>query len=169
MQTDLTDHGAIWIGGFLAILGTSIALAGPILNDLVGKRFRRQKLLRNRYEELTECVAVTLAWFPKLAECRSLDEVNKSYPPPESRRLCVLSMIYFPELKKSATDYHNALIAYYHAAVDCCDQPLIGVASVGALMAKRREERGETQDQIVVLRQRLDDIIEKYAVKYTKA
>ena len=79
-----------------------------------------------------------------------------------------LALLYFPELKNPVADYSNGLILYFHFAVDCFESSGIPAgATIGARMARHPdgENRG---DEVLRLRQRLDDAIEKTARKYTQ-
>jgi hypothetical protein len=159
------DASALWIGGGLALAGTALGLVGSLVAGWLERKNQRDRLLRERYEEMTQAIAATLPWFARLAACRNLDEVRLCPPPAESRRLVILSLVYFPEFKDVVAEYHNELIEHFGNAVDCCADRLVGGASIGAIMAKR----GHKSDGFTHLRQRLDNLVEKYAAKYTKA
>lgn len=163
------DASALWIGGGLALAGTALGLVGSLVSGWLERRNLRHRLLRERYEEFSEVLARTLPWFSQLAACRSFDEIRGCPPPPEAKRLHVLSLIYFPEFKEASADYNNSLIAHFHLAIDCSDHHLLGVATIGAVMAKLAKDGEIKPIDLTIKRQNLDDLVERYAKKYTKA
>jgi hypothetical protein len=162
------DASSLWIGGGLALAGTALGLVGSLVTGWLERKNQRHRLLRERYEELTACIAAIGPWLHRLGSCRSLDEVKQVHPPLELRRMVILSLIYFPELKQAVALYNNACIQHFHRAVDACGHRWDGIASVGAIIAKMMNEKGE-KDTMQELRHILDLEIETHAEKYTKA
>lgn len=169
MPLATSDSASIWIGGCLAIAGTALGLLGSLAAGWLERKNQRHKLLRERYEEFAQCIAATLPWFARLGVCRNLEEVRSCQPPPESRRMILLALVYFPEFKGATGDYHNGLIEHYGFAVDSCGDPLAGLGTVGAIMAKRTADGLLKPADYTKRRQILDNLIEKHADKYTKS
>ena len=114
---------------------------------------------------MADCIAKTLLWFPKLAACSSVSDIRACLPT-EARRMVCLALLYFPELKNEVGDYSNGLTKHYHWTIDCFDPNF--PASAGA-QTVRQPDCKERTNEMTLLRQRLDNAIEKGAKKYTPA
>jgi hypothetical protein len=168
-SAQLTANSNIWLGGVLALAGTVLGIVGSLASGYLERRNQRKRLLRQRYEEMTACIAATKTWLLHLIQCRTLDQVQQCPPVPEVRRLIVLSLLYFPEFKVKTTEYYNFLMEMYRLAVYLSATGSNTEWAVGAKMAKYRQESGRPSDELEKVSEALDDLIEKHAPEYTLA
>lgn len=165
-MADSTNTTALLIGGGLALAGTVVSQIFGLLSGWLDRRNKRRIVHRERFEELADCVAKTLLWFPKIGACRSISDIQAYGPPLESRRMICLAILYFPELKDAVTSYSNGLILYYHHVCDSFHPQIPASAGAQEAMSPDTAERNR---EVVVLRQSLDNALEKVAARYTLA
>lgn len=161
-----TDIIALLVGGGLAIAGTVVSQVFGLLVGFLERRNKRRIVQRERFEELADCVAKTLEWFPKLSQCRSIAEFTNCQPPTDARRMVCLSILYFPELKIAVAEYSNGLARFYQWNVDWFNPKV--PATIGAQSSMAPDAKEENH-RIIVLRQKLDNAIEQAASKYAVA
>jgi hypothetical protein len=155
----------VLIGGAFALAGTVIGAAISIWNSRAERKERRWEHLRARLEEAADLSSKSVEWIIGMGACRTLDELRPYSLPPPTRRLYVLSTLYFPLVESVVSDYHNELIAYYQHA---CDSVGSGLMTVGAEMAKRGTYE-QSSTKLRRLRQKIDDAIAAEMRKRTNA
>jgi hypothetical protein len=84
----------------------------------------------DKRERLEKIVDLISASFGIISGCRSIEDLRRAQPPPEARQATMLAHLYFPDLVPPTQEYLNALIRYYHFAVDCYNSAV--PATVGA-------------------------------------
>jgi hypothetical protein len=154
-MADQSTTVGVLIGGAFALAGTLIGAAISLWNSRAERKERRWEHLRSKLEEAADLSSKSVEWIVGIGACRTLDELRPYSLPPPTRRLYLLSALYFPSAESAVSDYHNELIAYYHLAADSVGS---GVMTVGAEMMKR----GISQDASVKLRrlrQKVDDAL----------
>jgi hypothetical protein len=77
-----------------------------------------------------------------------------------------LAILYFPQLEHSVADYSSGLVTLYHWTIDCYNPKVPASAGAQTAMSPDCKQRNH---QITMLRQNLDDMLEKEARKYTSA
>jgi hypothetical protein len=81
--------------------------------------------------------------------------------------MMVIAMIYFPELRNQTASYYNALMETYRLAVELSFTDPDW--KTGARISKYRVTHNLPENTLQVESEALDDLIEKYAAKYTRA
>jgi hypothetical protein len=162
-MADSTNTTALLIGGGLALAGTVVSQVFGLFSGWLDRRHKRRVIHRERLEELTDCVAKTLLWFPKLSAGRTISDIQEAQPPTEARRMVCLAILYFPQLKNAVADYSNGLAKFYHWTTDCFNPMAPASAGAQAAMSPDCEQRNK---EITMLRQKLDNEIEKEARRY---
>jgi hypothetical protein len=157
---------ALLIGGALALAGTVLSQFFGLWAGWIDNHRRHKALLRERFEELTQCLSNSLYWTSTIGSLRTVKEMHACPPPPETRRMFALTLIYFPELRAPVSDYVHILVEYQIWAVGCADPN--GVEMVGEMMG-RNPVCGQKMAEIRQSRERLDDAIEKAAPNYASA
>jgi len=165
-MADVTSTNGIWIGGILALSGTIVGLIGAFVNSQIERRAKRQQLVREKYEEMAHLISSSLAWYPQLAKCKTLDEIASTPPPLELRKILTLCILYFPEVKNDVVEYWNGMSLFYNWSVDIFSPNMAGL-NLGIQAAMRSENLEKTR-VLTALRQRLENTIEKNAPKYAK-
>lgn len=146
----------IIFGAGIALFGTFLGLLVHVISLFLDYRNRRNVFLREKCEQIAECVSQTIPWFSKVSDCSSIKQVGECLPPLEARRAAVLAMLYFPRLEKPAIEYLNGLVEHH--------QWLIGLSGlnqghpVGVLSAGHPEFE-KMHGKIDDLRRRLDESI----------
>jgi hypothetical protein len=161
-MADPVNITALLIGGGLTLTGTVVGQLTTLFSGWIDRRHKVRILRRERFEELADCVSKSVLWFPKISACRTIEEINANGPPPEARRIMVLALLYFPELRDAAIDYTNGLIKYHGWICDCFSPKVPASAGAQALMVSNQEP----QKAILLLRNNLDHKIEEVARKY---
>ena len=158
----------------IAVISASSAIAGAVISQLVSifrdildKKHKRHILLREKYEELANLVTNSQEWFTSQLGAASLKEL-KSRPPLEARRAMVLSHIYFPLLQSACQAYVNASALFQVTLIN--NHEFVEGVDAGTQAAhKNRAAFEKAADNLQKKRQELDELIIKYACKYTKA
>jgi hypothetical protein len=161
--------GDIWIGGCLALAGTALGIFSSLAAGHFDRKNRRDRLVRKRFEELAQLLDVAKTYLLRLNQCHTFDEVAKEHPPAEVRRIVVLSLIYFPEFKVKAIEYHNFIMETYRLAVSLSPAEKKEGWPIGARLAKHWQDIDQPRDKLQKVSEALDDLIERYAEKYTLA
>ncbi len=158
-----TNITSLLIGGSLTLTGIVVSQALGLLSGLLDRRNHRDVRQRDRLEKLSDSVSETLAWFPILSKCHTIEDVSLTHPPPQARQVAMLAHLYFPSLVEPARNYVNGLIRYYCWATHCFQSGF--PANLGAQVAMNPES--EMYDhEIVLIRQTLDDAIAEEAKLY---
>lgn len=155
------------IGGGLALSGTIVSQIFGLLSGHIQRRHERDIRQRERLERLADAVGESLLWLHEISKWNTIEDIQSQPPPPAARRAVILSAIYFPALFEPAADYANALLAYYHLAIDCFEPGR--QASVGAqivLFVQSHPEAQKICDDVLHFRTVLDEAIAKEAKKY---
>lgn len=109
-----------------AVFGVAASQLGGIVRSVFDKRKERSELLRTKLEELTDNLHKSPEWFDLLLRSLPVNDVPRktsnadlqSLPLPiESRRVYVLSLLYFPALRKDAQSLLNSAYSFHSLVV----------------------------------------------------
>ncbi|MDQ8196369.1 hypothetical protein QEH59_18205 [Coraliomargarita sp. SDUM461004] len=150
-----------------ALIGVLIGSGLHFLGLVFDRKWKREQKLAERFEELTDLVSETLIWSQSVGNAKNLKELSSRTTSKEARRMVSLCMIYFRELEKPAKDYANCLISYFDILARSFDPAI--PHTVGAQAVKHNEKAYmECADEIMNLRNDLEDLIKKHSKKYAK-
>jgi len=167
---DKVSLTAVLLGGALALAGTVTSQVFGLLSGFIDRRHQRDLRQRERLEKIVDLVSASLAWFQRLPNCRTIEDLRTAQPPPEARQAVMLAHLYFPSLVAPAANYLNGLIRYYHFATACFQNEHPG--TLGAKMvivASSNPVAKQSEQEPLMLRQALDDAIAEEAKRYYHA
>ena len=172
-MADTSNTTVILVGAFAlagTVVGQAFSLISGLITGRVDRRHKREVAQKERLEKMVDDITVTLAWFPALTKCRTLEEITSAPPPPEARHAAMLASLYFPSLVDPARDYVNGLVRYYEFATGCFQSGVPATLGAQKAMAvSRNSSLTEREQEPLILRQRLDDAIAAEAKKYSHA
>ncbi len=151
---DTTLFGAL-IAGVSGLIGTGVGAGITFWNAHAERKEKRREFLRTRLEELADLNSKSIEWNVRVSGCRTLEELRGLCFPASSRKMWLLSALYFPGVKQAAIDYHNELIHFYGQAIDSLGS---GALTVGEEMARAGTSDGISA-RLALGRQRIDDAI----------
>jgi hypothetical protein len=162
-----TNIPALLIGGGLTVAGVVIGQVFGLVSGYIERIHQSAVRKKERLEKMTELVSASLVWFMRLSNCRTMNELQASPPPPEVRLIAMYARLSFPALVGPSTDYANQCHRHYCFAADCFNPQI--PASVGAQMVlaqKANPELAKNNDLVLEIRNRLDNAIADEAKKY---
>lgn len=159
VQTALIASGSAVVGGVLA------SISSVILHRLEEAKAIRQ-IYREKLERIAELIEDTVDWFRSATSAHTLEELASDGRCPEVREAYTLACLYFPELRTPIGAYSNDLIHIHSMLVDIW-QPGSPV-NVGA-QAVRHPEYMKFCDQVLIQRNRIEDMIGEIASRYNKS
>lgn len=96
----MTDTAIIaFITGVSAVVGSLIPQVFVLIKEANNKKYAREVLMREKYEELAGLIQQSEQWCSLLAECKSINELYRYNIFEPQRKALVLALIYFPEFK----------------------------------------------------------------------
>jgi hypothetical protein len=116
MPTSLQDT---LVGGGLVLLGVLTSQLISLYTDRKAREERRNVLLRQKYEELTNHILDSMSELHSYLKCQSIQEAVSSRPTVASSKAAYLALIYFHDLYQPAIQYHNAL-SEFHRFLSMC-------------------------------------------------
>ena len=155
----------VWISGVFALAGVVIGLVASLAAGYFDRREQRRAFLRARLQELSEESTDAIPWLLQLSQCQTTAEVMRCPPSPGIRKMFLLSLIYFPQLRTQATNYYNFLMETYRLAVAISPSEPEPGWTVGAKIAKARHDAGRAEDELQKLGDALDRAVEHYATR----
>jgi hypothetical protein len=115
MKTEL--YGAI-IAAAAALLGVIVSQVFSILHKSAERRYERQTLLRQKFEEMSMHISSSLNWLATMHNSTSWQELVVHSQSKDARRAVTLCQLYFPELTEPVNRYIRAQISCYQHAVE---------------------------------------------------
>ena len=155
------------IGGGLAIAGTVISQFFGLFSGWVERRHQTALRKKQRLENMTDLVSTSLGWFRLLLMCRDIEQYKAAQPPVQVRQIVMLARLSFPSIVEPAKQFARGCIDYY-GFVGACFHPATP-ASFGALMFLAIQNNPALKgrdEQILILRNNLDDAIAEEGKKY---
>ncbi|MUK26585.1 hypothetical protein [Aliivibrio fischeri] len=159
----------------ISIVSASSALAGVLvsqfavlLKEHLNQKHHKNVLLREKYEQLMDCIQESLIWSVEAGECKNMDEIIKYSVNIPARKALSLSLIYFPEFQDACADFQNNYVAHYEVLIKSYRSDIsYGFGTQAA--AHNRKAFEKTSGNIALARQNLDDLIVLYSRKYARA
>jgi len=100
----------------IAIIAASSVLCGVIISQIFSllqsfcdKQYKKQMLLRQKYEEMMFHFSASLEWIVCLNGSTTQEAVFALAQSPDARKALSLCLLYFPELAEAANDYTHQL------------------------------------------------------------
>ncbi|WP_170213754.1 hypothetical protein [Vibrio tasmaniensis] len=159
----------------ISVVSASSALAGVLvsqfavlLKEHLNKKHLKNVLLREKYEQLMDCIQESLVWSVEAGECKSMDEITKYGVNIPARKAFSLSLIYFPEFRDACADFQNYYVAHYEVLIKSYRNDVSYGFSTQAA-AHNREAFERTGENIALARQALDELVVLYSHKYAQA
>ena len=153
------------VGGGLVLVGVAVTQLVHSLTAHKDRKERRERLLREKYEELCDSILDTATQVQQMLKL-SGNEAIYSSPPSAPQRVHYLAMIYFPELRDATREYNNSIVLLYHFLISGFDPKI--PASTGA-QSLGHPDYLENLNNMADKRMVLEQAIETNAAKYTKA
>jgi hypothetical protein len=158
---------------FIAIIAASSALCGVIISQAISltqiflnRRYQKQILLRQKYEEMMFHFSDSLQWIQQVNMCRTQQEIFALAQCPETRKALSLCLLYFPDLSGPANDYLLAQLSYYEFIIKNFNEN-IPVTAGG--QAFNKPEYKTPTDNLFTKKNHFENLIISTAKKYTKA
>jgi len=164
-MSDPQTIDGILIGGAIATFGIGIAALIQFADHCFERAQRKKEIRRQKYEEMGIFYAECLEWYQKLAVCKSSEDILiNGFPSSDTRKMVMLSIIYFPEIVPYATNFANAMGAFHNWANKLTD----GKTILGELIAKSPEKESEVE-KFSIAKNAFDESILRYSKKYNGA
>lgn len=144
--------------GLVALSGVLVGYLSHFLAAHIDRKERKQRLLREKYEELCESILDSTREVQDMIEMPRI--AGQSVPPASPQKAHYLALIYFPELREVTVDYSNAC-AYYHIYLLHAQR-----SHPQAAMAPEYHEEAE---KVMVAKAKVDEAVSIFASKYTRA
>jgi len=158
---------------FIAIIAASSALCGVIISQAIsliqtflGRRHQKQKLLRQKYEEMMFHFSDSLQWIQQVNGCKTQQEIFALAQCPATRKALSLCLLYFPDLSGPANDYLLSQLSYYKFIIENFNEK-IPVTAGGQAFTKT--ECKIPTENLFAKKNHFEDLIISTAKKYTKA
>ena len=108
----------------IVIIAASSALGSVIISQafslfqsFLGKRHEKQKLLRQKYEEMMFHFSASLEWIQHLNGSTTQAEFFALSQSTDARKALSICLLYFPDLVDTANNYILAQQSYYESTV----------------------------------------------------
>lgn len=157
----------------IAIIAASSALGGVIISQIFsllqsfyGKKYKKQILLRQKYEEMMFHFSVSLEWIVRLNGSTTQATVFALAQCPDARKALSLCLLYFPEMVEASNNYVLAQQSYYAFILKNFNEA-IPVTAGGQAFAK--PEHKAPTDNLFAKKNHFENLIISNAKKYTKA
>ena len=159
----------------IAIIAASSALGGVIISQafslfrsFLDKRREKQKLLRQKYEEMMFHFSASLEWLQHIDGSTTKAEVFALSQSADARKALSICLLYFPDLVDTANNYILAQQAYYESIVTHFKQEL-GVTAGGQARVHNKEKHKSAIKNLFSKKNVFENLIVSTAKKYTKA
>jgi hypothetical protein len=158
-----------------AIIAATAALSGVIISQIISlfqtfltRRHEKQKLLRQKYEEMMFCFSASLEWIQHLNNSTTKASVFSLAQSPDARKALSLCLLYFPRLVESANNYVLAQQAYYNVIVTSFKEGIPYIAGGQALVHNKQQCEVATNN-LFQKKNEFENLIVSSASEYTKA
>lgn len=156
------------IAATAALSGVLLSQALSLLQTFLDRKHQRQKLLRQKYEEMTFLVQESLQYYNELNTTREYEQILSQPSNPRSQRARVLALLYFPQLEKELTSYILAEVAFYKLIVSNFDYS--NPANAGSqARVKDPENLSAAEQNIFQAKNTLLEALTKNARRYARA
>ncbi|HFQ5066144.1 TPA: hypothetical protein ACGUVR_004757, partial [Vibrio vulnificus] len=95
------------VSAISAVIGVFISQVSVLLKEHLNKKHLKQILLREKYEELADCIQAAMVASNQVADNSSISELMKFGINEPLRKAMSLSLIYFPEFKDAVGAFQN--------------------------------------------------------------
>jgi hypothetical protein len=158
-----------------AIIAATAALSGVILSQMISlfqvflsRRHEKQKLLRQKYEEMMFFFSASLGWLQDLNGSTTQSSVFALAQNPAARKALSLALLYFPHLAESANQYVLAQQSYYNLVVSSFRES-IGFTAGGQTIKHNKQQCEIETANLFQKKNEFENLIISNASKYTKA
>ncbi|MFH0786816.1 MAG: hypothetical protein V2B13_04270, partial [Pseudomonadota bacterium] len=135
----------------IAIIAASSALCGVVISQVISlfqmflsRRHEKQKLLRQKYEEMMFHFSASLEWIRYLNGSTTQSEVFALAQSTDARKALSLCLLYFPSLVQPANNYILAQQAYYTSVVTSFKMDIPVTAGGQALIHNKQQHEAVT-------------------------
>lgn len=147
--------------------GTIVSQIFGLFSGSVERHHQTELRKKQRLEKMVDLVSESLAWFHTLLACRNIEQYKEAHPPVQIRLIVMLARLSFPSIVEPAKQWAEGCLRYYSFVGECFhpDIPASFGAQVVLAVAKNPELK-QPEEEILILRTRLDDAIVEEAKKY---
>jgi hypothetical protein len=159
----------------IAIIAASSALCGVVISQAIAlfqtflnRKHEKQKLLRQKYEEMMFHFSASLEWLQRLNGSTTQSEVFSLAQSIDSCKARSLCLLYFPHLVEAANKYILAQQAYYTSIVTSFRKD-IPVTAGGQALVHNKERHEQATNALFEKKNSFENLIVSTAKTYTKA
>ena len=159
----------------IAIIAASSALCGVIISQAISltktfldRRYQKQILLRQKYEEMMFHFTISLEWLQYLNGSTTQEAVFALAQCPEARKALSLCLLYFPEMVDAANNYVLSQQKYYDVVASSF-KPDIPFTAGGQAIVHSRDQYDAATKNLFNKKNAFENLIVSNAKKYTKA
>jgi hypothetical protein len=159
----------------IAIIAASSALGGVIISQVFSllqsfynKKYKKQILLRQKYEEMMFHFSASLEWIVSLNGSTTQASVFALAQCPDARKTLSLCLLYFPEMVEAANHYVLAQQSYYTVIVTSFKEDISFTAGGQAIVHNKSNYDIATKN-LFNKKDAFENLIISNAKKYTKA
>lgn len=159
----------------VAIIAASSALAGVIISATIAmllsffdKKYKKQILLREKYEEMMFHFSASLVWIQNLNGSTTQKEVFALSQSTDARKALSLCLLYFPALSDAANKYILSQQEYYASVVTSYRTEIPFTAGAQAFV-HNKEKHQIAIDNLFNRKNIFENLIVTSAPKYTRA
>jgi len=166
-MAELTSMQSLLIGGGLAIAGTVVSQMFGLFSGSVERKHQTELRKKQRLEKMIDLVSESLGWFHTLLMSRNIEQYKAARPPVQIRLVVMLARLSFPSIVEPAKQWAQGCLDYYSFVGECFDPNI--PASIGAqlvLATQKNPSLKPREQEIFILRNKLDDAIAEEAKKY---
>jgi len=159
----------------IAIIAASSALGGVIISQVFSllqsfydKKYKKQILLRQKYEEMMFHFSASLEWIQHLNGNTNQASVFALAQCPDARKSLSLCLLYFPEMVDSANNYVLAQQSYYTSVVTSFKEGISCTAG-GQAIIHNKDNYEVAKNNLFRTKNIFENLMVSNATKYTKA
>ena len=159
----------------IAIIVASSTLCGVIISQAIAlfqtflnRRHEKQKLLREKYEQMMFHFSASLEWIQRLNGSTNRSEMFALSQSTDARKALSLCLLYFPSLVESANSYILAQQAYYASIVTSFKEE-IPFGAGGQALAHDKQRHEAITSALFDRKNSFENLIVSTAERYTKA
>jgi len=158
---------AAMISAVSVLSGVFISQAFSLLLSIFDKRHEKKVLLRQKYEEMSFYFADSLEWIKMLhSASQSRQQLLSLTPPPESRKVLSLCLLYFPSLLDCANQYLYSQVQYFEFVAASFDETIPCNAGGQAVLQPNYQEH---LDKYLHKKEQFETLMRENVSKYIKA
>ena len=151
-----------------ALGGVIISQAFSLFRSFLDKRHEKQKMLRQKYEEMMFHFSASLEWIQYLNGSTTQSEVFALSQSTDARKALSMCLLYFPDLVDIANNYILAQQSYYKSIVTSFKQEL-GFTAGGQALVRNKEKHEAATNNLFSKKNAFENLIVSNTKKYIKA